>query len=211
MRSRNSGPRSGAGSQSKLTNQSSFDPQQEEISCVAEKYYTDYAKVKKPIIRQLPMHPDFLMPVSIRDVENLLGTLPKRFTHALKAVFLLGGSKKQAISWSKFAYGTYSEDVVYLHPFPKAQMKRVYKNPFQPHLLEEYRRAGARLIQKPHQFIIEFDRHSLKQLYLWDVLIHEIGHHVDRTNFGKKRLSREESFAEWFATEYGFRLRDIES
>lgn len=46
-----------------------------------------------------------------------------------------------------------------------------------------------------------YDLNALPTFYLQDVLMHEIGHHVDgRPNTTKKER---ESFADWFAAEHG--------
>ena len=39
------------------------------------------------------------------------------------------------------------------------------------------------------------------------VLLHELGHHVDADNFRNKSHKKSEAFAEWFASEHGYRLR----
>lgn len=207
MRARNSGPRANMWSRSKYTNQNIFDPQEEEISQVIEKYYDEYSKSPTTIFRQRSLHPDFLMPVTLGEVEALMADLPQAFTDGIKAVFLLGGSRQQEKSWSRFCYGRYGSNLIYLHPFPRARLRRAYKRPPAPHRMEEYRRAGAEIYRKADRTIVEFTPAALRDFYLRDVLMHEIGHHNDRHNFGKKRQCREEPFAEWFATEYGFRLR----
>jgi len=45
----------------------------------------------------------------------------------------------------------------------------------------------------------------VRRFLLDDVLLHEIGHHLDRHNFARKSNRKIEGFAEWFATENGFR------
>lgn len=208
IRPRNTGVRAGTWSGSKATNQRPFSPQDEEISRVIEKFYDEFSNSTKTIIRQMPLHAEFIMPVTIDEVKNLLRSVPQQFVSGLEGVFLLGGSKKQALSWVNFAaYGRYGRNKIYLHPYPKKYLIRRYSSPPKPHVLIDYKRTGALITEKPGKFIVEFTPDALRQFYLRDVLMHEIGHHVDRDNFGKKPRRREESFAEWFATEHGFRLR----
>jgi hypothetical protein len=206
IRPRNTGVRAGTWSESKATNTRAYDPQQEEISRVIEKYYDEYMNVDEPIFRQMRLHDAFIMPVTLSEIQSVFQTIPKKFTDGLSAVFLLGGAKKQEKSWSTFTYGRYGGNIIYLHPYPKKYLVREYTSPPKPHILMEYKRAGASTTEKSGKFIVEFTLGALRQFYLRDVLMHEIGHHVDRANFGKKSRRREESFAEWFATEYGFRL-----
>jgi hypothetical protein len=73
-----------------------------------------------------------------------------------------------------------------------------------PHYLLEYRRAGAEIREDDGDGVeIRFNAASLRKFYLRDVLAHEIGHHVD----GRvRRTNRQaEAFADWFATEYGYK------
>ena len=55
----------------------------------------------------------------------------------------------------------------------------------------------------PYQVDRAKDLDLVLSFYLQDILVHEIGHHVDRANLGHPKES--EAYARWFATEYGFR------
>jgi hypothetical protein len=46
-----------------------------------------------------------------------------------------------------------------------------------------------------------FSESSIRQFYLFDVLLHEIGHHVDRRS-RRRDTASSERYAEWFAQEY---------
>ena len=52
-------------------------------------------------------------------------------------------------------------------------------------------------------WIYRFTDDAIRRFYLWDVLVHEIGHHVDRFH-PDRSTKRSERFAEWFARTYGF-------
>ncbi len=73
-----------------------------------------------------------------------------------------------------------------------------------PNIQREYERIGANYYFKNGYWTRSFDEMSLKRFYTRDVLIHELGHHVDRKN--NKDYNAKERFAEWFVEEYGFRL-----
>lgn len=126
----------------------------------------------------------------------------------LAGVVVLGGSKKQEKTFKKlFAYGRYMSNVIFLHPFPKKFIDQRWKTLPKPSLLQEYERAGAKVAREGKRWWIQFDEESLKQFYLRDVLLHELGHHVDSKNFRFKTDRKIESFAEWFASEHGYKLR----
>ncbi len=160
-----------------------------------------------PHIKTLPLRKEFIMPVSAEDVRTTLRRIPARYLEGLKAVFLLGGTRKQNRSaWGySLSYGCYWEDCVFLHPFPKDLLRATYPRAPKPSELLYFRRIGATITTTSEGTTIRFDRDSLKRLYLYDVFIHEIGHHVDRHNPGNE--NEKEAFAEWFATEFGFRRR----
>ncbi len=59
---------------------------------------------------------------------------------------------------------------------------------------------GARIVSDSAGSYIQFDLESLRRFYLYDVLIHEIGHHVERDT-GRGPGPASERFAKWFAVE----------
>lgn len=202
------GIRSGRWSESKWTNCNEFDPGRVEIGQVMSKGgYALRNGAKLKIIR-LPTHPAFLMPINKRTVRETLASVPSEFLTGLSAVFLLRGSKKQEkVFKSRFCYGRYSQNVIFIHPYPKKYMVQKWSTLPKPSVLNEYERAGAKVTPDGEHWCIQFDEASLKQFYLRDVLLHELGHHVDSANFRFKTNQKAEGFAEWFASEYGFRLR----
>ncbi len=198
--------RSGGFSGSKATNLTPFDP----IDSAIDKIYHQYKHQIKKNDHQIDwivekVHDDFIMPVSKEELKTELEKVPKGFINGLKGVFLLGGSKKQEkVFYSDlFYYGTYWKDCIFFHPFPKQKMQWYYKRAPKPSILNEYKRVGALVSEDDQEGItIRFNRKSLKAFYLRDVFVHEIGHHVDRHNTKSDR--KKETFAEWFADEYGF-------
>ncbi|NNC90759.1 MAG: hypothetical protein HKN82_20065 [Akkermansiaceae bacterium] len=158
-----------------------------------------------PRIIQSPCRPEFFMPVTPKDVRHTLERIPAGFLRELQAIFLLGGTRKQAVcaGSAEFSYGCYWEDCVFLYPFPRELLTSVYRRPPKPSDMQDYARVGAEITTETEGTVVRFDRDSLKRLYLQDVLIHEIGHHVDRENLGPTKEN--EAYARWFATEFGFR------
>lgn len=163
----------------------------------------------KPIIEVEPSseYSGFIMPLSCDDVYEALNSIPDEFTDGLEGVFsMMGPSKKQSKAWSLYCYGIYWRCCIFLFPYPRGWMSFRAKR-LQPHILQEYERAGAEIINDGHKdLLVRFNDESLREFYLRDVLIHEIGHHVDRSSSAKK-TTKVEGFANWFATEYGFKYR----
>ena len=202
--------RSNLYSADRLTNWSRYDPFEAETSgrsphlqpaCVVPTGPADEC----PIF-EMPLHPSFIRPFTAEDVRDALVRIPQHFLRGLRGVYLLGGTPKQerASRGDLFHYGCYGWGRVHLHAFPRALLESRYKRPPRPHAMQAYRRAGAVWEEVADGWVCRFDRESLKAFYLTDVLVHEIGHHADRSN-RHKNDAQAERFAEWFARTYGTR------
>jgi len=150
--SRNSGPRANSYSESKFTNWTTYDPFFAEGKSVAARYQTRIPKEPRfpHVVAVKPLSPDFIHPCTRQDVIGRLESVPPDWISGLRAVFLLGGTRKQQKSWTSSlgVYGYYWRNAVFLcaHPF----------------------NLGG------------FNLDSLKAFFLDDVLMHEIAHHIDR-------------------------------
>ena len=205
------GIKAGAYSESKYSNWSRFSPADSEIDRVYNKYYDQIqANTIGPLLFEENLHNNFIAPVSLKDLKSEYDKIPLTFRVGLKGIFLLGGTAKiESTSKTKFRYGTYWNNCIFIHPYPqKLLVKNHIKSP-RPHTLNDYIRVGAEVKILNKGVSIEFTEQSLREFYLRDVFVHEMGHHVDR--FFKKNEAKSEGFAEWFATEYGFRLRRFDN
>ena len=202
--------RSNMYSQSKMSNWAAYDPYRGEIGQIrndqeptTEIILSDDVKVK---VWERPLNEAFLRPYTIQDIEKTLASVPLEFLVRLRHILLLGGTKKQGQGADRyFRFGGYHNNaMISLSAFPKKMVR--FSSRTRPHQTQEYIRAGAVCRQEGKYTIIEFNEQSLKTFYLRDVLIHEIGHHVDWLR--RRRWSElTEEFANWFAGEYGFRYQ----
>lgn len=103
-----------------------------------------------PRLIELPTAAGFIQVCSRDQVSERLAQMPPGHLEELRAVFLLGGRRKQLRSWHSdlACYGFYWNDCVFLCAHPQA--------------LREQTRA------------------QLCDYYLEDVLVHEVAHHIDR-------------------------------
>ena len=76
--------------------------------------------------------------------------------------------------------------------------------------MREYARVGAIYIKGKAHFEMRFSEASLRRFYLNDVLLHEVGHHVDSVS-GRRDRRASESYAKWFAAEQAKRLAERET
>lgn len=153
-----------------------------------------------------PLRPEFALPVSVDEVAAVLEKLPRRLLAGLEGVYLLGGSQRQVVSGRY--WGCYYRRKVFLFAAPRAWLSwRTAEYPG-PALL----RVSAlrpRIRREGSSWLTEVDERKLRDFYLYDVLLHEVGHHVDFRRNGYRWRSRlkTERYAEWFAASYGKRLR----
>ncbi len=203
----NGGIRSGSWSKSKYTNLRSYDPWDLEVSAALSKIEQKLENHKGILFQQLRTHPNFVSPLKLFDVKVMVGKLPAEFVRNLEAIVLLGGTNKQLKSWRLLTYGVYFSNKIFIHAFPKKRLERIYYSIPKPSTLYEYRRAGAIMEEHKSGLRIRFDRDALKTFFEREVLMHEIGHHVDRANHNCKSDKKAEGFADWFATHYGYHER----
>ncbi|MCL2623681.1 MAG: hypothetical protein FWD31_08460 [Planctomycetaceae bacterium] len=202
--------RSNAYSKSKCSNWMAFDPFFGELAQIRQDHepttVLELANDVKISIYVRPLQEDFIRPYNVADVEKTLRSVPIPFLKGIGRIILLGGTKKQnQTAWSKmFRYGAYCEwGWIALTAYPRRMMTLDHDGPIQPHHQHEYQRTFTKTWQEGDKWYVKFDEESLKRFYLQDVLIHEIGHHVDWCRRKHWRDVTEE-FAEWFAREYGF-------
>ena len=202
--------RSNMYSKSKYTNWSPFDPFSLETEAPAKNPPSLVVEVGEgfPIfVREL--HPGFVRPVEAACVHELLSRVPADFLAGLDSVTILGGTSKQLKS-HLVRYGTYCPGRIFLHAFKARIMSQYWGRKPKPSYVEEYRRAGAEWRRVGSGWRLEFTTESLRQFYLYDVLLHELGHHVDDRAWTSS-VDRAERFAEWFAIEQARRLKEIPS
>jgi len=153
-----------------------------------------------------PLSDGFVRPCSVADVVEVLEAVPTQFTRELRAVYLLGGTEHQ-LRVNDGVFGMYrgGHEQIYLFAYPSAKMTFTFKRALKPSASLEYAKFGAQVVPAPRGgSTVKFDEASLRLFYLYDVLLHEIGHHVDRGNLARDR----EAFAHWFAQFQHARLRE---
>jgi hypothetical protein len=210
---RASGPRSNMYSENKFSNWARFDPFAAEAYRVSEEQKpraTIHIDPDQIIhIYESPLHQEFVRPFSVDDVRQILSEVPMKYLQGLAAVFLLGGSTKQLRSRRINRYGMYSSGRIYLCPIAQSSLIRRLDHAPKPSVVREYTRYGASFSQEEGKWILQFSAESLRMFVLFDVLLHEIGHHVERLRSSQRSTS--ESFANWFAEYQSIKLLNKEN
>ncbi len=137
-----------------------------------------------------------LTPEEIRD---RLAQLPAHFIEPLEVVQLSRMTRKKQ---SFPCYGMQWGSALYLYPIEESLVE-YFSSPPGPDLVNETKMYGGRWTHEaPSSWTLVWTEQTIKDYYLNNILIHELGHLLDDRN--ASYLDRER-YAEWFAIEYGYR------
>jgi hypothetical protein len=133
------------------------------------------------------------------EVRERLASLPARFVEPLEVVqFSRMTRKKQSFP----CYGMQWGASLYLYPIEN-NLVEYYSSPPKPSQVNEARMYGGRWMHEaPDIWKLVWTEHAIKDFYLNNILIHELGHLLDDRN---SRTIDRERYAEWFALEFGYK------
>jgi hypothetical protein len=132
------------------------------------------------------------------DVRNRLAQLPERFTRNLEVVQFSRMTRKKA---SFPCYGMQWGTTIYLYPIEE-NLVEDYENPPKPGQFNEARMYGGVWTEEPAGWKLVWSEATIRDFYLNNILIHELGHLVDDRN---TQYQARERYAEWFAVEHGYK------
>ena len=206
---RGSGQRSGLYSEQRFTNWSTHDPHWSEIETLPRKMRprveVDRDSAVALGIYDRPIAEGFVRPCTPQDVADVLNAIPNEFLSDLTGVFLLGGTSRQR-SLTKVTYGMCSKGRIFLFAYSRKMLAQKWSKMPKPSVAKEYTKFGATLTPDGKGgAVLNFDQSSLRQFYLFDVLLHEVGHHVDSEN----NADDAERYAHWFAEFQHARLLEV--
>jgi hypothetical protein len=133
------------------------------------------------------------------DVRRRLAEFPEWMIAELDVVqFSRMTRKKQSFPCYGMQWGT----SLYLYPIEEGLVE-YYNAPPTPAQVNEARMYGGEWREtSPGVWGLHWTEESIRDFYLNNILIHELGHLVDSRNTGYVARER---FAEWFAVEYGYK------
>jgi hypothetical protein len=133
------------------------------------------------------------------EVRARLAELPERFVEPLETLqFSRMTRKKQSFP----CYGMQWGAAVYLYPIEDC-LEETYSAPPKPCQINEARMFGGRWVHAPDgSWKLVWTERAVKDFYLNNILIHELGHLLDDRN---SRSVDRERYAEWFALEFGYK------
>ncbi len=133
------------------------------------------------------------------DIRQRLSEFPESMLENLEVVQLSRMTRKKQ---SFPCYGMQWGASVYLYPI-EDNLVEYYHCPPTPNQVNEARMYGGRWSQESRTvWRLEWTEAAVRDFYLNNILIHELGHLVDVRNTGYVDRER---YAEWFALEYGYK------
>jgi hypothetical protein len=144
----------------------------------------------------------YIHPVTPEEVAERIAELPERFQPGIEVVQFSRMTRKRALFP---CYGMQWGPTVYLYPIEESLVETFVRPP-RPAQVVEARMFGGKWSQDGPLWQLEWTASTIRDFYLNNILIHEIGHiHDDRnTSFDTR-----ERYADWFAIEYGYRASRV--
>jgi hypothetical protein len=125
--------------------------------------------------------------------------LPGRFLDSLEVIQFSRMTRKKL---SFPCYGMQWGASLYLYPIENSLIE-YYGKPPKPNQVTEAAMYGGRWEQDDREvWKLVWTLPAVKDFYLNNILIHELGHLLDDRN---SRAAERERYAEWFALEYGYK------
>jgi hypothetical protein len=148
------------------------------------------------IITQIPGN-GFRHVVTADEVQQRLAELPAWMLNSLDVVQLSRMTRKKL---RLPCYGMQWGTALYLYPIEESLEETFCAAP-NPSLLIETKMYGGKWTQSGKFWRLTWTEKSIKDYYLNNILIHELGHLLDDRNTS---YTDRERFAEWFAIQYGY-------
>ena len=140
----------------------------------------------------------FIHPLTADDIRQRLALLPKSIVDKVEVIQLSRMTRKRQLFP---CYGMQWGSTVYLYPIEESLVETYTHAPTPPQQVEA-RMFGGQWSEASGEWNLTWTPEALKDFYLNNVLIHEIGHVLDDRN---TRTEDRERYANWFAIEYGYR------
>lgn len=140
----------------------------------------------------------YLHVVSVDEVKRRVALLPAEYQAGVEVVQLSRMTRKRQVFP---CYGLQWGRSVYLYPIEES-LEELYVRAPRPAQRIETEMFGGRWVQDGDFWRLIWTADTIRDYYLNNVLIHEIGHINDDRNTSFRARER---FADWFAIEYGYR------
>jgi hypothetical protein len=137
--------------------------------------------------------------VTVAEVRERLAMLPRNLTEQIEVIQFSRMTRKRALFP---CYGMQWGSTIYLYPIEESLVE-VYTRPPTPAQRIDVCMYGGRWERVGKAWHLIWTPETIRDFYLNNVLIHELGHIVDDRNTS---FEARERYANWFAIEYGYRV-----
>ncbi len=137
--------------------------------------------------------------VTPAQIRARLAKLPQEFLKGLEVVQLSQMTRKKYFCP---CYGLQWGCAIYLYPFDESLDEYFYSPPPRSLVIESKMFGGRWEQPAPEVWKLIWTESAARDFQLNNVLIHELGHLIDKRN---NSYTDQERFAEWFAVEFGYR------
>ena len=143
--------------------------------------------------------PGYSHVVTEKQIRKRLAQLPDSMLYPLHTIQLSRMTRKKR---SFPCYGMQWGATLYLYPI-ETGLVEYFNRPPQPAEYNEARQFGGKWVQHSSSlWTLVWNEASIRNFYLNNILIHELGHLLDDRNTSYRDRER---YAEWFAIEHGLR------
>ena len=136
--------------------------------------------------------------VLVVDDEQTIRHALRRMLRPLDVIQLSGMTRKKALYP---LYGMQWGSALYLYPIEEGLVEYFNSKP-DPAFFHEARMYGGRWKQDGQDWECHWTPKTIRNYYLNNILLHELGHLLDNRN---STYVDRERYAEWFAIQYGYK------
>lgn len=157
---------------------------------------------------------DFYFPVTVDEVKEILRRLPNDHTDHLTHIWFQKIKKSDYLDGKTFQGSFICGSGVYLiiiHPFPADNKMRFGKNKPQKKILNYYKDFTIDLKEDVYGWYLKWNEEDIKQYYLENLLLHEIGHSIDsfyKRYWSKANEQRRENWADNYVAVWANQIRE---
>lgn len=156
---------------------------------------------------------DFYFPVSVDEVKDILDRLPKEHTDRLTHIWFQKIKKSEYLNGKTFQGAFISGSGVFLiilNPFPTDNKMRFGKKKPLKKTLNYYKNFTSDFHEDEYGWYLKWTEEKIKQYYLEDLLLHEIGHSIDsfyKRFWSKSGEQKRENWAENYVAVWANEIR----
>lgn len=137
--------------------------------------------------------------VTPQQIRQRLAQLPPKMIQPLEVIQLSRMTRKK----ENFpCYGMQWGSALYLYPIENSLQEYFFRPPRPSERIEARMYGGRWINDAPDLWRLVWTEQAIQNYYLNNILIHELGHLLDKRNTS---YTDRERFAEWFAIEHGYK------